>query len=844
MPPTRPLSSPLPSSPCLTTPSLPPAVRSTILLHGPTRPAAPPPVPRLPTATSAPPTHPPEPNPSAIKAHARLISRSHAIDPTYGLTRARHIASQPSIPVALPFPPSPSVFVDSHDAPTAIPGGQSLSVEERAGLTAYLASFRRHLSIVDPSSVAAFDGGYRLLPATRSELISHLSPTDIAERGLRFVDPPISPPPFPSDLHGKAFIADLWRYADPLQLDLIADVRTQGMNLAFNPPASLDVLALAPKRPNVAKAGSPEMLIILQKVKADIAAGKAAGPFASRPKGAIAIPLFLTDKGDIPDPTYTDPSRHRLVRNWSDSKLTAFGSITAHTDAPVSSMSPFRSAYSAFAKLCALPTASDPHVVSFDQEDAYAQQRIAPGQSFLMSSHIPGFGWFVRLVGDFGHRTCGIRFEQRAKLFALACRVLSPFLRVHDSGRVVLDIPLHDDLAIGEAPRGGFGSLTAQAPLFSPAGRRRHLRELALSSQPQRGWHRVDLGPLAATTEHTWHPTSLRDVHRWVDDFCGWYSSRAAAFRAACAFAFLHRRYGFRLKASKFHLGRASAFGGVIMDGPTAALVLPETKRSKYLRRLQHAYAAEALSHNQWERLIGPPAWVSRVFDTLTPALQPFFCELGKARARSSPLPVSSSARRTIGFWAEVLRSLPPVVAAVQFADPDTPASWEVIAHVDWSPKGSSHLVGIFLLSHGLYTATPIPAWFLEAFPQAPHPSSPACETMAAYLLLALFPDIVQGRTVAIFNDNISWLLAYPSLSSPSQCLDTAMKLLALTGLTLASRLVPLFVPTDLNRADPISRGLVQAFLTATRSSGLSTPSFRPPPVLAEPPFWRRLLRL
>lgn len=719
-----------------------------------------------------------------------------------------------------------------------------MSVEERADLTAYLVSFRRHLSVVDPSSVAAFDDGYRLSPASRSAFLAQLSPTDVAERGLRFVDPPISPPPFPPDLHGKAFVADLWRYADPLQLDLIADVRTQGMDLAFNPPASLDALASAPRRPNVAKAGTPEMAIILQKVKADIAAGKAAGPFASRPEGAIAIPLFLADKGDIPDPAYTDPSRHRLVRNWSDPKLTAFGSITAHTDAPVSSMSSFRSAFSAFAKLCALPTTSDPHVVSFDQEDAYAQQRIAPGQSFLMSSHIPGFGWFVRLVGDFGHRTCGIRFEQRAKLFALACRVLSPFLRVHDSGRVVLDLPLHDDLCVGEAPRGGFGSLASQAPLFSPAGRRRHLRELALSSRPQPGWHRVDLGPLAATVARTGHPTSLRNVQRWVDDFCAWYGSRAAAFRAACAFAFLHRRYGFRLKASKFHLGRSTAFGGVIMTGPTASLILPEAKRSKYLLRLQHAHAAKALSLNQWERLIGPPAWVARVFDTLTPALQPFFRELGKARARSSPLPVSPSARRTIGFWGEVLRSLPPVVAAVQFTDPDVPDSWEVVAHVDWAPIGHSHCVGIYLPSHGIYTSAPLPAWFLEVFPQAPHPSSPACEAMAAYLLLALFPDIVQGRTVAIFNDNISWLLAHPSLSSPSQCLDTALKLLALTGLSLATRLVPLFVPTDLNRADPISRGLVQAFLTATRSSGLCTPSFRAPPVLAEPPSWRRLLRL
>lgn len=114
---------------------------------------------------------------------------------------------------------------------------------------------------------------------------------------------------------------------------------------------------------------------------------------------------------------------------------------------------------------------------------------------------------------------------------------------------------------------------------------------------------------------------------------------------------------------------------------------------------------------------------------------------------------------------------------------------------------------------------------------------------MAAYLFLVNFHDIVQGRTVAIFNDNISWLLAYPSLSSPSQCLDTALKLLALTALSLATRLVPLFVPTHINLADPISRQLVQVFLTKSSLSGLSTPSFRPHRACVAPRFWPRLLQ-
>ena len=113
---------------------------------------------------------------------------------------------------------------------------------------------------------------------------------------------------------------------------------------------------------------------------------------------------------------------------------------------------------------------------------------------------------------------------------------------------------------------------------------------------------------------------------------------------------------------------------------------------------------------------------------------------------------------------------------------------------------------------------------------------------MGVYVFLATFADIVQGRTFAIFNDNISWLLCYPSLSSESQALDCALKLGALTALSTATRLVPLFVPTDSNLADPASRRLVQAFLTRLRSKGLSKPSYRQPRPFAQPPFWSRLL--
>ena len=81
---------------------------------------------------------------------------------------------------------------------------------------------------------------------------------------------------------------------------------------------------------------------------------------------------------------------------------------------------------------------------------------------------------------------------------------------------------------------------------------------------------------------------------------------------------------------------------------------------------------------------------------------------------------------------------------------------------------------------------------------------------MGFYLLLAVFPDISQGRTCSVFNDNLPSLLCMPSLSSPSRALDCALKVSALTALALACRVaVPLFVPTLLNLADPASRALL-----------------------------------
>ena len=114
---------------------------------------------------------------------------------------------------------------------------------------------------------------------------------------------------------------------------------------------------------------------------------------------------------------------------------------------------------------------------------------------------------------------------------------------------------------------------------------------------------------------------------------------------------------------------------------------------------------------------------------------------------------------------------------------------------------------------------------------------------MGFYLLLAVFPDVLQGRTCSVFNDNLPSILCMPSLSSPdSRALDCALKVSALTALALACRVVPLFVPTLLNLSDPASRALLHAFFNGVASKGLSRPTFRTPPPSPAPPCWQALL--
>ena len=415
----------------------------------------------------------------------------------------------------------------------------------------------------------------------------------------------------------------------------------------------------------------------------------------------------------------------------------------------------------------------------------------------------------------------------RAELFSLACHVLTPFLFVHDDLRVCLLSP-SSPLPAGSEPPGGFGSLRGEGPLFSPEGRRRHLRDLVRPPDPP-----------SCDEKGRWHRIDLRQVQSWVDDSIAWEASPARALRAWAAFAYLHRRYAFALKPSKCFFGFQQTFGGLVMDGTTGALYLPEVKCKRYSTLLDPVVRGKPISHKGWQRIVGSTTWVAQVFPFGAKFLAHFFTAMNTSCEATRPAPPTAAAQRDAVFWQAALKSVPRSMATFAATNTDDPASWDVVVHTDWCPlPGGEQVLAVYVLSHGLYSAVHAPSWFLELYPDAgsPFPSSPTFEALTLYAYLQIFPDIAQGSTSAFFNDNVPWLLRTSSFSSPTPSVDAALRLGALAAMQLNARIIPLHVPTTHSLADPVSHSNHQALARRCTLLGLSAPVWRDPPSLPEPP--------
>ena len=569
-------------------------------------------------------------------------------------------------------------------------------------------------------------------------------------------------------------------------------------------------------RPN-----SPAERIAKQLVDEDIAAGRSVGYGPLPPNVPAAIPMGLVPKGSTPDPDFLHPDRHRLIRNWSHRDLTPTGSLSDRTDHVSSSMQQLSLAVNDFALACASPRA---HVVKIDWRSAYSLSRVAPSSQWAMWSCFSDQECFVRTTGDFGMMTCGFRHELRAKVFVSISQVMQHRILVNQAGDCRVLPPKRRPSGPGLSPIDGFGSL-ADATVLSPLGK---IRLSALSKARP-------VPPLGFT-----YP--VLSFRRWVDDFISFLHSLREASAADAAITMLHRRYAIPVHPKKHFVDPVSDFGGVLFDCPASRVSVPRDKCAKYRKIAVRLLRHRAVSLADLRKFIGCAVWATAVFPLASPFLRHLFAGLRAAlrAGPSRPLKLSPLARRELTFWSAVLKDIPSSRAAFVSPTVASPASADVIVAFDWNPAAGQHLVGIAVLSHGLYTIAKVPPWFLKRHPEM---SSPALEAMGFFLYVACFPDIAADCVSFCFNDNLAFIQRAPELSSVnSTAFDSALQLGAFEALRINARCFFAFVDTLNNDSDSLSRGKPQEFEAKLRLRGFYHQFSQRNPASPSPPtLWRQL---
>ena len=182
--------------------------------------------------------------------------------------------------------------------PTLFAQDQSEVKAERIVLEKQILFFRATLSDEDRSS---FDSGRRLAPATRDKLLSSMTPTQLADSGLRFSTASTSPTPpgWEESLRKRelfnvqAILMDLWDYADVLWLDFTIDVALHGQMLGF----SGDRAALPRNHTTTWSSELREAFKAQQEQ--EIERGRVVGPFPNLPfPNRPLLPIVTAYKSD------------------------------------------------------------------------------------------------------------------------------------------------------------------------------------------------------------------------------------------------------------------------------------------------------------------------------------------------------------------------------------------------------------------------------------------------------------------------------------------------------------------------------------------------------------------
>jgi hypothetical protein len=759
---------------------------------------------------------------------------SLSVDQSFGVVRARDLRAKPRRDTPPTPQPSASPFVE----PFAMtPRDQTQ--REAAELASEITSFTLSLPALD---AAVFRTGHRLSTKQRDALLGSMSAEQISSRGLRFSDDGVDLIDTPACAASRlarradsepatasylAILMDGWHTIDPLMMELAVDIFRNGINLAFNGDREMPTPDIIP--PNMTRPHKPEHAVLVSAMQADIDAGKADGWFTEPPfPNCRPIPAGMVEK-DFSLPK-DDPKAWRIVKNYSHSAR----SVNAETDTVISPFQRWSSTVDQF-----IGAGRDSFAVKFDKESAFPSLSIRIQDRFLTTSFVPKRGWTHRRRGDFGHKTCGFRWEAPiGRLLSSLYHTMSYRLRCK-AGSISLLPPPAFDMTCDPLvpPPEGFCAWSDVDLMLSPRAIPTYAR--------LDGAHFIQAHGLV----------DLRRTARWVDDFKRHFSTHEKAFAGGLAYIFLHARYGIGLKPSKFEGPRQSIdFGGIDFHGKGARQGLSTEKALKIISKLSPVLKGAKLSHKEWESTCGSINFGVRAYPSGRGFVAPFYAAqaaaLSAMKASTSPseharlVVASADAKRAASFWKEALLLAPPSAASFSRSPMADYSDADVIVHTDWAPEQGDNVIGVFVLSHGAWCCAKAPPYFCQlAVGPGGESSSPALEGLAEALLMATFPHIVDGKNVLMFGDNIPWIQATMSMASSSQAVDHALQLSALGQMTYNTHIARRYVPTDRNLADSLSHHDLQRFRAEISSCGLSaSPSPATPSFVTPPPSWLQLL--
>ena len=311
------------------------------------------------------------------------------------------------------------------------------SFEEKIATARKREMFRQSLT---PAEVANWKDNHRLGKIERDTLLAAMDPDEVERRGFRFSDEPVSSPPEQDGsrakmraavaanaspfvgMHAQNLLMDGWNLADPLALELVADIVTpgRGVNLGYNGPRDFHT--------HPSNRGSAKMrpAALAQVVDNAIDKGHMAGWFPSMPySNCVTCPLAL-----VPKPNAVPP--WRLIHDTSpplpiQSRL----SLTELSDKVQRSYQKFDDAVDQFKKY-----GRGCWGIGGDKKNAFPSLPLRESDRHLTCIHVPGKGWAHGVGCLFGLPASGFRFEDVGELFTL---LLDKVWEVPDMSRWVDD---------------------------------------------------------------------------------------------------------------------------------------------------------------------------------------------------------------------------------------------------------------------------------------------------------------------------------------------------------------------------------------------------------------------